>query len=249
MNRLGALADAILDSEEPVRFWWRDDDAHRSDRRLDRLLSISERHTAPVSLAVVPAWFRPSLAQSLAGQVERVSCLLHGYAHENHAAPGARKSEYPENRNPESVASEIRRGHDTLRAALPEHYVPVFVPPWNRMAAVHYPALARARIQGFSARFNNTEASELHNLPIHLDIVDWQVNAFRGEADCIATLTQAIQYNPRIAIGIMTHHLDHDEACWRFLDALFSTLRDLENCQVLSIRALLNSPPCGRGHK
>lgn len=227
---------SIRRANQIVDFWWRDDDAHRSDPQLDRLLSISSGFDVPLSLAVVPGWLQPSLGEALSQHGERLSCLLHGYAHENHAIPPERKCEYPASRDVGSVSAELQAGVATLHSALPDHWLGLFVPPWNRMAVEHYPALRNSGLIGLSARFNNSPVPGLCNLPVHVDIIDWQQRQFRGQSACLNDIISLIDEGASHPIGIMTHHLDHDEGCWVFLEELFSELRGLPNCRVLSAR-------------
>jgi hypothetical protein len=72
-------------------FWWRDDDATRPSRSLDRLLTIAAGLRAPVALAVIPAAAEAVLAERL--DDARVAVLQHGYAHANHAPDGEKKAE------------------------------------------------------------------------------------------------------------------------------------------------------------
>ncbi|MEZ5648570.1 MAG: hypothetical protein R3E60_06490, partial [Alphaproteobacteria bacterium] len=112
--------------------WWRDDDAVAATPHLDRLLALVQRHRIPLALAVVPAATDPSLPQRLA-QEEAVRILQHGWAHKNHAPPSEKKSEYPADRDPAICLAELRRGQDLLRQMFGSSYLPVLVPPWNRL--------------------------------------------------------------------------------------------------------------------
>ncbi|MEM9602380.1 MAG: hypothetical protein AAGA11_05935 [Pseudomonadota bacterium] len=239
MTPFSALRNAVAHTSGDVQFWWRDDDAHRADPKLDTLLRLSQAHGVPVSLAVVPSWVQDGFADVLAPHRARVTCLQHGHAHANHAVAPARKCEFPETRCQAEVRSELQNGVRLLKQHVGTLYQPVFVPPWNRMAPVHYKAMHSAGITGFSARFNNEPAPGLHNMPVDVDIIDWQARCFRGTDACVDTLIAALAAQPNRPIGIMSHHLDHDDACWAFLDELFFEIGAMTGARVVCTRERL----------
>ncbi|MEM7377472.1 MAG: hypothetical protein AAF460_08195 [Pseudomonadota bacterium] len=241
MTSFLAFRRAVAHAPRAVQFWWRDDDAHRPDPQLDALLHLSKTHQVPVSLAVVPSWIQDGFADTLAPHTARVTCLQHGHAHANHAEPPARKCEYPETRSRTEVRSELQHGAQLLRQRVGTLYQPVFVPPWNRMSPVHYEAMQAAQLTGFSARFNNEPAPGLHNLPVDIDIIDWQSRCFRGTDACVGALVKALSTHPERPIGIMTHHLDHDDACWAFLDELFFEIGAMSGARVVCTRERLGA--------
>lgn len=118
---------SAIGAGERVQFWWRDDDASAGSPALDRLLALSDRCGAPVSLAVIPHQLRPSLVNALRGR--RVDVLVHGWKHKNRAEPDQPRSEYPLTRPRDEMQAELAKAADLLREALPEHALRVFVPP------------------------------------------------------------------------------------------------------------------------
>ena len=93
--------------------WWRDDDAAAATPALSSLLRLAG--DVPLALAVIPAELDPDLPGFLRPMAQ-VAVLQHGWRHANHAAPGAKKSEYPASRAEATVSAELTGGHDRLAA-------------------------------------------------------------------------------------------------------------------------------------
>src|SRR5262245_8756453 len=76
-----------------ARLWLRDDDAIAVTPALSRLIDLTQAYRVPLLLAVIPARAEPQLAEFLAGRWH-VNVGVHGFAHANHAAPGAKAQEF-----------------------------------------------------------------------------------------------------------------------------------------------------------
>ncbi|HEY7610565.1 MAG TPA: polysaccharide deacetylase family protein [Alphaproteobacteria bacterium] len=216
-------------------FWWRDDDAGDATPALLRLLALARTHGAPLALATVPAWATPDLAAAVADSGGRVAVLQHGYAHENHAPLGAKKSELGPERPAPIVVAEIAEGWQRLEARFGGHFWPVLVPPWNRMAPYLPPFLAELRYRGlsqFGPRARPEPVKGLAQVNTHVDIVYWKGPAPRfagaekslGEFARHLGLRRSGEMDAAEPIGLLTHHAAHDEACWAFLEALLGHL-------------------------
>jgi hypothetical protein len=154
--------------------------------------------------------------------------LVHGWAHANHAPEGERKAEFGAHRTLTAMELEARSALREARRVLGDGLVPVFVPPWNRMAPGLAPGLARAGYRGLSTfrdRAQREAAPGLVQINTHLDPIDWRGR--RGLADpqrLVATLAEAIARRAGEArpepIGLLTHHLVHDDAVWSFCESL-----------------------------
>lgn len=214
--------DAWRAAGREVTLWWRDDDAVEPSPALSRLLDM--RPGCPLGLAVIPAGANASLAGVLP---DAVDVLVHGFAHANHAASGDRKSEYPAGR---VAPEEMREGRERLEALFGERVLPVFVPPWNRMgedAAAALPAAGYRVLSGYRGR----PEGPLPRLDTHVDLVDWRGGRrFAGADTVLGALAAALAArrdtsDPR-PTGVLTHHMAHDAAAWKFLDALLAWGRD-----------------------
>jgi hypothetical protein len=206
-------------------FWWRDDDAIAPTPALDRLLGLHRSTGAPLALAIIPAQAEPGLAERLTSE-PGIAALQHGYAHQNHAGSAEKKSEFPNNRSIIERIADLRAGRDRLRSLFnPGQLLPVFVPPWNRLAPDCLPALpglGYAAVSAFQARGSYWAAPGLVALNTHIDPIDWHGHdnpaaAERSLATACAHLRvmRAGQQDLQ-PLGLLTHHLRHDETVWGF---------------------------------
>ncbi len=231
-----AALDAELDlwtgSGRQATFWWRDDDAGAVCPAFDRLLALAARHRVPLALAVIPARATQGLAGRIAVTDPGVVVLQHGWSHANHAADG-KQTELSDHRAPAETAADLTRGRESLRGLFGARALAVMVPPWNRAdpgVTAALPALGFAALSGHGPRpIRPGAAPAPRPVNIHIDIMDWHGSGgFLGEA---AVLDQALRHlamrrtgqaDPDEPTGLMTHHLNHDEAGWAFLDRFFA---------------------------
>jgi len=221
---LAAELDRWGQAGRVASLWWRDDDAVTATPRLANLLRIARG--APLALAVIPAPASAALAEAVRG-APSVAVLQHGWRHANRAERG-KKSEYPKERPAAAVAAEIAAGRARLVDLFGPRAVPVFVPPWNRIAPELLPVLADNGIAILSTiapgRSTRLPAG-LVSIDIHLDVTDWKGDrGFIGTAAAIGTLVGWLRaYRLGIAalalpIGILTHHLIMDAATAAFME-------------------------------
>ena len=223
------MLDAALDrwrvAGQTARFWLRDDDAVDITPALETLLALTEAFETPLLMAVIPALAQPPLADRL-DAFDRVLVAQHGYAHANQAAPGARACELGDDRGLEATLAELRQGADLLRSLFPRQTRPILVPPWNRISEAVVAALPTAGYRALSTFGDaHLNAAGLTVVNADLDVVDWKAGkVFRGESRLLATLVEALDaaLPSGRAVGVMTHHRDHDEGCWTFLEDLFA---------------------------
>jgi hypothetical protein len=218
-----------------ARFWWRDDDATEAGGRLDRLLALSLSNRLPLSLAVIPARLKPGLVDRVRDQA-LVSVLQHGYEHVSHAAAGQRKIELGGLRSRAEILADLQHGYQALSSRFGASFKPVLVPPWNRIDAQIVSDLTGIGFSGLStmkARRSAHPAPGLLQVNTHLDPVNWRHRSgFVGVYPAIAVLVQHLQArrsgyrDPDEPSGILTHHLTHNEAVWRFVADLLACLRE-----------------------
>ncbi|MDQ0317004.1 glycosyl transferase family 28 [Amorphus orientalis] len=224
-DRLTALLDAAADRSAPLSFWWRDDDAVKPTLALDRLLALAEASGAPLCLAVIPARADRALTDRLAATDATV--LQHGWAHANHAAADAKSAELGLDRPIDTILGELSRGHQRLQRLFGERFLPVLVPPWNRIhpdVADHREEVGLAGLSCFKSL-----STEAHRLDTHVDPVAWRSGGgFIGwEAAAAALETEAgRRTDAPVPIGILTHHLVQDAETWSFLETLLEVTSD-----------------------
>jgi hypothetical protein len=220
-----AELDAWRAAGRVAGFWWRDDDAARPGPKLDRLLGLAG--TVPLSLAVIPRKVQDSLARRVAdhnGHGRSLAILQHGYAHENHAPSTEKKAELGAHRPTGAMLEELERGRARLSALFGPLFAPVLTPPWNRIDGALVARLAAAGLYGLS-RFGPRGPGEADSVVnTHIDIVDWHgTRGFVGEAAVLETAVAHLEArrtglaDPEEPTGLLTHHRDHDEDCWRFI--------------------------------
>ncbi|MFH1804499.1 MAG: polysaccharide deacetylase family protein [Pseudomonadota bacterium] len=211
--------------------WWRDDDAVEVTPALDHILALEQRYRVPLALAVIPARVNTALVARLAETLD-TRVLQHGWNHENHAPAGQKKQELDDVRHLGDVVADIRHGFDVLSGHFGNRFLPVMVPPWNRIADDVVATLPSLGIQGLSI-FNARKAAfpvpGLLQVNCHVDVIDWKGSrGFVGEDACLAALVAHLvarrtgQADCDEATGLLTHHLVHDTATNMFLDDLFS---------------------------
>lgn len=227
-------------------FWWRDDDAVAPSESLERLADLSKRHSANLALAVIPESCEEALAPTLEGYAEtsraRIEVIQHGIAHQNLAAEGEKKTELTATASLDDTMARLRAGRERLASHFGPLFVPVLVPPWNRIAPDLIPQLPSCGFIGLSTykiRSERHPASGLLQINTHADLMRWRPErGFMGESEVLTLLKTHLvtrrkalvdpHYPPSVSdepTGILTHHLVHDEETWRFLDNLLDTLR------------------------
>jgi predicted glycosyltransferase len=238
-GRSWAILDEALrrlaDSGRTVRLWWRDDDAVTVTPELERLLALARRFDFPLGLAAVPAKAERALFERLARE-PRVRVLVHGLAHKNHAPPSEKKAEFGPHRPIERLAEEAAEALRRARAVFDGCLLPVFVPPWNRIAAELVPMLPANGYRGLSGAGEASLADglALRQVNTQVDPVDWQGGrGLRSRemilADVAGAIHDRIERDASRPIGLLTHHLVHDEPTWVFCEALLSRLARAPN--------------------
>lgn len=230
MTVQGFLISALLSPElarwqssgkAPV-FWWRDDDARYPGPALDRLLELSRRFRAPLTIAAVPDGDMVALAAACATTPD-IDLAIHGFRHENRAPAGQPSGEVNDGDTLEAVSSELEAAFAVFaRAGLKPD---LFVPPWNNAHATLDAALVRHEL--IVSRYGELRASDASppRLDAHLDVMRWKPQArFRGAVRFLLRARKLLVQRRVLGawhdpIGLLTHHLDHDEPTWRFVEA------------------------------
>ncbi|MBI1682813.1 polysaccharide deacetylase family protein [Caulobacter hibisci] len=207
--------------------WWRDDDARKPGPALSLLLALSARHAAPLTVAAIPDGDLSALVRACAA-VPGVELAIHGFRHENRAPAGQPSGEVNgEDRLVDVIAALEEATAAFARAgARPS----LFVPPWNNVHRTLETALA---VRGLSlSGYDGAMAPEAAppRIDAHLDLMRWKpVARFRGAHRFLSRARRLLAERRRQRawgepIGLLTHHLDHDEAAWRFLDLILPVL-------------------------
>jgi peptidoglycan/xylan/chitin deacetylase (PgdA/CDA1 family) len=216
------MLERLKAAGEPVRFWLRDDDAVVPTAALERLLDLCDEHAVPLTLAVIPRDTGQLLAEALAAR-DDVTVTVHGWSHVNHAGPDEKKQELGLHRPLAETVQELEVGFQKLSSLYPQQFIPMLVPPWNRIAPEVIEALPALGFRSLSV-FGPEKEAVLPLLNTHLDIMNWHgVRGGRDPEALFAELAQLLETPERPkTIGILTHHLVHDDNAWAFLQALMA---------------------------
>ena len=244
-NKLEEELNNWVEVGNAATFWWRDDDCVAPTKELDILLEIAG--STPINLAVIPKFAQAILSDHLVAQ-ENVSISQHGWAHENHAPADQKKAEFQHGRSAEQMARDIQSGHDRLSQLFPDQFLPVFVPPWNRISEDALSGLTATGHQILST-FNaaNGREPKPRRVNTHMDVIDWRGS--RGFAGGELVLGQAIRHlkakredaavDPLEPTGLLTHHLVHDQDVWNFLRDFNQFIAEQTGAEWCSISSCL----------
>lgn len=231
---LHAEFDAWSDSGVQAELWWRDDDAVAPGPKLEQLLEVSAE--AGLLLAVIPAKCDSALPSRLS-KAPLVRVAQHGYAHVNHAPRGQGLGawELGLHRNLDVVLTELDRGRDQLETFFESHFLPVVVPPWNRIDPLLFEPLAARgyrAVSAFGARSSAQLAKGLVAINAHCDPIRWKTGAkFGGELKTIKQLVEHLAAKRNGSVdadeptGYLTHHIDMDVEAWEFSQHLANLVK------------------------
>lgn len=231
-----------------LAIWWRDDDAVAPSAPLDHLCALSNQLNIPVHIAVIPASATPDLA-AFTHDHANLTPLVHGWRHQNNAPLELKKSEFGTLR-PDGC-DELRQGQTRMRALFGRSYLPVFVPPWNRLDHSFLPALTDAGYLGvstFTPRDRRDAAPGLLQINTHVDPISWRGD--RGLKDADALIAQTVDLlrarlngtqDPTEPLGYLTHHLVHTPQVWDFSERYLTELLE-GGAEAQPIAPLLETP-------
>ncbi|SHI76483.1 Predicted glycosyl transferase [Aureimonas altamirensis DSM 21988] len=220
---LSGRLDALHAQGGVMDVWWRDDDAADDTPQLRRLLALRQRHDVPLALAVSPFLIQPALPQLLRGEAG-VDVLMHGLEHRNNAPAGAKRQELGY-APADTFVAPLSEGLAHHRDAFGDKALPVMVPPWNRIDQNIITALHDIGFEGLST-FGLRASAQLAGLCVHnthIDPVDWLGGKRLGDPASLASQVAALAEAGE-PVGLLTHHLIHDGATWRFVDRLLALL-------------------------
>ncbi|MHA1564811.1 MAG: polysaccharide deacetylase family protein [Alphaproteobacteria bacterium] len=230
-------------------FWWRDDDAALATAPLAQLIALAVRTEVPLALAVIPKNMAEDLGTCLAG-ASGVSVIQHGFAHINHARQKGRGAwELGADRPPATVFADLTSGYEILHRTFANRFVPLLVPPWNRIDAAitkGLPAVGIHALSTFGPRRAAAPAPGVIQINAHCDPVKWKGGAhFTGTARAIDDLVGHLR-DRRMGsadadepTGLLTHHLELDADCWAFVEAALTHIASHSAARWLSIAALV----------
>lgn len=242
-----AELDRWADEERTATLWWRDDDAVAESPALQRLVHLASG--IPLAIAAIPAHATQSLKDATS-RTSTIHILQHGFAHTNHAPQNEKKSEFGPHRDAGTMVAEVVRGREILQSLAGDAFLPVFVPPWNRIDAgfaARLPNIGFAAVSTFGTPKGTAGPKPIN---VHIDLIDWRgTRKFVGEDVALGVLLNHLIHRrtggcrESEATGLMTHHLVHDEGTWRFIERLLDLTRDHPAARWISVEKLLEDRP------
>ncbi len=209
-------------------FWWRDDDATAPSKALARLIALGPQ---PLAVAVIPARAESALAGMM--DAARIDVLQHGYDHVNHEPAGEKKAELGSARPAHVAIQALAAGRRRMEGLFGPGFLPVLVPPWNRIADGVVARLAEAGFRGLSTYRARPKAlaPDLRWVNTHVDIIDWRAGGrFLGQSAAIARVVAHLaarrrgEADPAEPTGLLTHHGQMDDDAFAFARSLLGHL-------------------------
>lgn len=238
-HRLLAALDRLAADGRTARFWLRDDDAVSPSPALDRLLGLLDRQATPATLAVIPEQTGPALATLLEDH-PAISVAVHGWSHRSYSAPPEKKQELGMHRPLAIVLQELSDGLVKLFGLHGARCIDMLVPPWNRIAPELVAELPSLGFRSLSV-FGLEKPSPIALLNTHVDIMDWHgTYGGRPHEVLLAEVAALIETSPPATIGLLTHHLVHDETAWGFIEDFLAMTSGHPACQWTSAMAALD---------
>ena len=232
-NELEAELAAWEQAGLTLPLWWRDDDAVAPTPQLTRMMALAADLGLPVHLAVIPAQAQPQLVDVIVGD-PLVIPVVHGWSHQNHASPDAKKCEFGNDRSLAALEDDARRGLVKLTAMFGTALSPMFVPPWNRLnprLPNRLAALGYSMLSTFTPRQADMAAPGLAQINTHVDPINWKgARKLVDPTDLRALVLRQLQdrrsgrADNAEPYGILTHHLVQDDATWEFTRQLMLRL-------------------------
>ncbi|MCG6857072.1 MAG: polysaccharide deacetylase [Salaquimonas sp.] len=208
------------------RLFLRDDDAVTVTPALEQLVETVHRFKAPLLLAAIPARADDKLGL-LVRDDRRIIGAVHGWAHVSHAPIGEKPCEIGGHRPLETVLNELRQGRQKL-IELFGWVSDLLVPPWNRIEDTVLEHIPEAGFGGVSAHGWPDRKLPARQVNTHVDIVHWSGGGVGRDTDWIfaelaGNLAEARRHGFR-AVGVLTHHLAHDDRAWETLEDLMERM-------------------------
>jgi hypothetical protein len=185
--------------------WWRDDDLTEVTPQFEQLLALHEAMAIPLFLAVIPDGVKDEVRDRIRDYPE-VWVLQHGISHKNNGLDG-KKCEL--NACSPTILKSLKTGFDRLSELFKEQFLPILVPPWNRINDSLLSELDEIGFKGLSREGRRVSyAQQLHNIDTHI--------LWKNETNYIGieNIEKIAKGEPYDLLGFLTHHLVHDHKAW-----------------------------------
>ena len=217
-----------IDLGLPVEFWWRNDGAVSKTKELSQLSSLASNEGVSIGVSIIPE----RMSSDIIGHFEdlnNIFILQNGFKHINYAPSSEQKIELGKHRPIKNITRELKIGHNKLYSAFNSNFLPILVPPWNRISSELVSCLPSLGFHGLSCykpRSLDFQVSNIVQINTHIDLIDWSGNKrFIGTGAALALACQHLsnkregRVDPSEPTGLLTHHLLMDFPSWAFVGA------------------------------
>ena len=221
-----------------MNLWWRDDDAGNDHPALDQLLSIAARRGTPVVLAVIPRHLT-AVTRARIQAAPFADVVQHGLTHQDFGSGDGRKCELVDQGG--HTDAMIASGRVALAEAFGRQFLPVMVPPWNRIEPNIRARLPELGFGAISTFVPNRCASVVPGLQVvdtHVDVIAWREGRRNLSAEEIIDQVVAARSAMAGPIGLLTHHAATDAAGFAALDRAIAILQGRYRARFLAAPTL-----------
>jgi predicted glycosyltransferase len=223
---LRAELDRWAEMGRAATFWWRDDDVERPSPEFARMMALSQRFGVPLALAAISGTVEGTIRPLLRPDTR---ILQHGHTHAPHVAPDGWTYEFSDDLPLDAIKETMRADRERLECLFDGHFLPVMVPPWNRLGRAVAAALPEAGLTGLTTfRHRRFDVPGVREVNTHIDPINWRDGArFTGDGPALNGAIAHLRarrrgVRPEEATGLMTHHLQMKEETWAFVERLFA---------------------------
>jgi hypothetical protein len=233
-----------------AKFWVRDDDASEMSEHLKRLHALAQKHDITIGLAVIPGNLDTNLLDYLNdGGNRRFHPMCHGWKHINYGPPN-KPAEFGRERTLARLIEDAKLAHQVFC----QHFggsQPIFVPPFNRIArslARVLPEIGFVAVSSIPTPLDRTlvrlrsrfawslvpslpRQSAVPRIDVHIDPINWRSRTALDTKAITDVLVQQLRGRRTVGadaaspIGLLTHHLVHDEPIWSTCSEILDVLR------------------------
>ena len=243
-----------------ARFWVRDDDACEMSAPLARLHDLATSYDIIIGLAVIPGKARPSLLQFMTDEGRRFHPMCHGWQHINYAPAGHKPAEFGDGRPISALLHDAQLAFSTFRKCFAGSDV-VFVPPFGQISRAMIRALPGigfaglsggpgwlerklSHLPGWTVRIPGVKVPNWSNVPrldVQIDPIDWKMRTAHSADTICDAIVRCLR--PRrmgflasdVPIGLVTHHLAHDDKIWAACNDVLDFLRHHDAVEFLHV--------------
>jgi hypothetical protein len=140
------------------------------------------------------------------------------------------------------LCSELARGRELLARAFADRFLPILVPPWNRIAGdlvADLPGLGFCGLSIWDGGDLGPMPGSLARLDVHVDPIHWRGGRrWLGLAAIAERLAERLAQAER-PIGLVTHHRVTGPEAWHELALLLELLREHPGARLMPVGSLL----------